>query len=166
MALSRQRGTRDKRAIRPIDLSGLTATLQLMGLLSIVALFAIALCLGGMVFFAACVAPLVFSRLPAEHAGRFIRGLFPIYYLYVMGLSAVAALALLPISGVAAGLAAAVALSALWLRQVLMKTINRLSDAAQAGDRTAAKRFDRAHRLSVIMNVLQMAVLAAVLAGF
>ena len=137
-----------------------------MALLSTIALFATALCLGGMVFFAACVAPLVFSRLPAEHAGRFIRGLFPIYYLYVLGLSAAGALALLPISGVAAGLAAAVALSALWLRQVLMKTINRLSDAAQAGDRAAAKQFDRAHRLSVIMNVLQMAVLAAVLAGF
>ena len=137
-----------------------------MGLLSTTALFAIALCLGGMVFFAACVAPLVFSRLPAEHAGRFIRGLFPVYYLYVLGLSAAASVALLPLSTVAAGLAGAVALSALWLRQVLMKTINRLSDAAQAGDAQAGRRFDRMHRLSVIMNVLQMAALAAVLAGF
>lgn len=137
-----------------------------MGILATVALFATALCLGGMVFFAACVAPLVFSRLPAEHAGRFIRGLFPIYYLYVMGLAAAAAVALIPLSVVAAGLAGAVALSALWLRQVLMKTINRLSDAAQAGDAAAKPRFDRMHRLSVVMNVLQMAVLAVVLAGF
>ena len=137
-----------------------------MALLPLVALFATALCLGGMVFFAACVAPLVFSRLPAEHASRFIRAMFPIYYLYVLGLSAAAAVALLPLSTVAAGLAGAVALSALWLRQVLMKTINRLSDAAQAGDAQAGRRFDRMHRLSVIMNVLQMAALAAVLAGF
>ena len=137
-----------------------------MALLPLIALFATALCLGGMVFFAACVAPLVFSRLPAEHAGRFIRALFPVYYLYVLGLSAAAAMALIPLSLAAAGLAGAVALSALWLRQVLMKTINRLSDAAQAGDKDAGKRFDRMHRLSVIMNVLQMAVLAAVLAGF
>lgn len=137
-----------------------------MGLLSTIALFATALCLGGMVFFAACVAPLVFSRLPAEHAGRFIRALFPIYYLYVLGLSAAAAIALIPLSLVAAGLVGAVALSALWLRQVLMKTINRLSDAAQTGDAAAGLRFNRMHRLSVIMNVLQMAVLAAVLAGF
>ena len=137
-----------------------------MDLLRLVALFATALCLGGMVFFAACVAPLVFSRLPAEYAGRFIRGLFPIYYLYVLGLSAAAAVALMPLSLVAAGLAGAVALSALWLRQVLMKTINRLSDAAQAGDAAAGRRFARMHRLSVIMNVLQMAVLAVLLAGF
>ena len=72
----------------------------------------------------------------------------------------------MPLSPVAAGLAGAVALSALWLRQVLMKTINRLSDAAQAGDTAAAARFARMHRLSVIMNVLQMAVLAVLLAGF
>lgn len=137
-----------------------------MVILSTIALFAIALCLGGMVFLAACIAPLVFTRLPAEHAGRFIRALFPIYYLYVLGLSAAAAMALIPLSIVAAGLAGAVAVSALWLRQVLMKTINRLSDAAQAGDAAAARRFARMHRLSVIMNVLQMAVLAVVLAGF
>ncbi len=137
-----------------------------MGLLSIIALFATALCLGGMVFFAACVAPMVFSRLPAEHAGRFIRGLFPVYYLYVLGLSAAGAVALLPLSNLAAGMMAAVALSTLWLRQVLMKRINRLSDMAHSGDAQAGREFDRMHRLSVIMNVLQMAVLGAVLAGF
>ena len=137
-----------------------------MELLRFIALFATALCLGGMVFFAACIAPLVFARLPAEHASRFIRALFPVYYLYVLGLSTAAAIALLPLSLVAAGLAAASALAALWLRQVLMKTINHLSDAAQAGDTAAAARFGRMHRLSVVMNVLQMAVLAVILAGF
>ncbi len=137
-----------------------------MGILSIIALFATALCLGGMVFFAVCVAPLVFSRLPAEHAGRFIRGLFPVYYLYVLGLSAAGAVALLPLSELAAGMMAAVAISTLWLRQVLMKRINRLSDMAQAGDAKAGREFNRMHRLSVVMNVLQMAVLGAVLAGF
>ncbi len=135
-------------------------------MLSLIALFATALCLGGMVFFAACVAPLVFSRLPAEHAGRFIRGLFPVYYLYVLGLSAAGAVALFPLSNLAAGMMAAVAASTLWLRQVLMKRINRLSDLSQAGDTKAGVEFNRMHRLSVIMNVLQMAVLAAVLAGF
>ena len=135
-------------------------------MLSLIALFATALCLGGMVFFAACVAPLVFSRLAPEHAGRFIRAMFPVYYLYVFGMSAAAAVALLPLSGTAAGLMAVVAAITLWLRQVLMKRINRLSDMAQAGDAAAKRQFDRMHRLSVIMNVLQMAVVGAVLAGF
>ncbi len=137
-----------------------------MPILSLTALFATALCLGGMVFFAACVAPLVFTRLPAEHAGRFIRAMFPVYYLYVLGMSAAAAVALLPLSYAAAGLMAAVAAATLWLRQVLMRQINRLSDLAQAGDATARQKFDRMHRLSVIMNVLQMAIVAVVLAGF
>lgn len=137
-----------------------------MGLLSLTALFATALCLGGMVFFAACVAPLVFTRLPPEHAGRFIRAMFPVYYLYVLGMAAAATVALLPLSYAAAGLMAAVAATTLWLRQVLMRQINRLSDLAQAGDATARRKFDRMHRLSVIMNVLQMAIVAVVLAGF
>lgn len=137
-----------------------------MVLLSVIALFAVALCLGGMVFFAACVAPLVFSRLPAEHAGRFIRALFPVYYLYILGLSGAAAVALWPLSHGASAMMAAVALSTLWLRQVLMKRINRLSDMAQAGDTRAGREFNRMHRLSVIMNVLQMALLGVVLAGF
>ena len=137
-----------------------------MAILGLVALFATALCLGGMVFFAACVAPLVFSKLPAEHAGRFIRAIFPLYYLYVLGTSAAAAVALMPLSGVASWLMVAVAAAAIWLRQVLMKRINRLSDAAQAGDAAAGVEFRRMHRLSVIANMLQMAVVAAVLAGF
>lgn len=137
-----------------------------MAILGIIALFATALCLGGMVFFAACVAPLVFSKLPAEQAGRFIRAIFPFYYLYVLGTSAAAAVALMPLSGVASWLMVAVAAAALWLREVLMKRINRLSDAAQAGDAAAGAEFRRMHRLSVIANMLQMAVVAAVLAGF
>ena len=136
-----------------------------MAVLSTIALFATALCLGGMVFFAVCVAPLVFSKLPAEHAGRFIRAMFPLYYLYVFASSAAAAVALMPVSGVATWLMLAVAALTLWLRQVLMKRINVLSDAAQAGDAAAGGEFNRMHRLSVIANLLQMVVVAVVLAG-
>lgn len=137
-----------------------------MAILGIIALFATALCLGGMVFFAACVAPITFSTLPAEQAKTFIRAIFPLYYLYVLGTSAAAAVALMPLSGTASWLMVAVAAAALWLRQVLMRRINRLSDAAQAGDAAAGVEFKRMHRLSVIANMLQMAVVAAVLAGF
>ncbi len=48
-------------------------------ILSAVALLAAALLLGGMGFFAAVLAPLVFTRLPAEVAGRFVRSVFPAY---------------------------------------------------------------------------------------
>ena len=49
-------------------------------ILSGIALFATALLLGGMVFFAVAIAPLVFTRLPPEWSRRFIRQVFPVYF--------------------------------------------------------------------------------------
>jgi hypothetical protein len=134
--------------------------------LALIALFAVALLLGGMAFFAALVAPVVFRVLPAEPAGRFIRALFPRYYLWVLATAAAAAVALFPLSKPDAGIMAAVAGMAFWLRQSLMPRINALSDLAKAGDAEAQRGFDRAHRLSVIANLLQMLAAAGVLAGF
>jgi hypothetical protein len=132
-------------------------------ILSALALLSLALLLGGMVFFAAVVAPLVFTRLPPEWAGRFIRQLFPVYYLWLIATAGIAALALAPARPVDALAVALVAALTIWLRQGLMPRINRLSDAAQAGDAAARPRFDRAHRLSVLLNFAQLAVAAVVL---
>jgi hypothetical protein len=129
-------------------------------------LFAIALLFGGMVFFAAVMAPLVFTKLPGDVAGRFIRQVFPFYYLYVLAISAVGGIALLPLRSPDAVALMAVALVTVWLRQVLMVRINRLSDAARGGDTAAKPRFDRAHRLSVVINLAQVGVVGAVLARF
>ncbi|WP_237213490.1 DUF4149 domain-containing protein [Falsiroseomonas oryziterrae] len=137
-----------------------------MTALALIALFAVAFLLGGMVFFAALIAPLVFRVLPADHGGRFIRTLFPRYYLWVLGMAGGAAVALLPLSSIDAGIMFVVAGLAWWLRQVLMPRINALSDKAKAGDAAAQREFDRAHRLSVAANLLQMGAAAAVLAGF
>ena len=135
-------------------------------ILSAVALLALSLLFGGMAFFAAGVAPLVFTRLPPEWAGRFIRQLFPVYYLWVLACSAAAAVALLPLRPADAAVMALVAGLTAWLRQGLMPRINRLSDAAQAGDAAAKPRFDRAHRLSVGLNLVQMVAAAVVLVRF
>ena len=62
--------------------------------LTIMGLFATALLFGSMVFFSAVMAPLVFTKLDAETAGRFIRQVFPWYYLTVITLAAVAGLSL------------------------------------------------------------------------
>jgi uncharacterized membrane protein len=134
--------------------------------LALIALFATALLLGGMVFFAVLIAPLVFRVLEAEPGGRFIRALFPRYYAWLIGCAAAAAVALFPLSKLDSGLMALVAGMAVWLRQVLMPRINALSDRAKAGDALAQREFDRAHRLSVVANVIQMGVAAAVLSGF
>lgn len=142
------------------------ATSAGMFVLSAIALLCTAMLFGGMAFFAACIAPVVFTRLPPEWASRFIRGVFPVYYLWVLGTSAAGAFALLPLRPLDALALAAVAATTLWLRQVLMPRINALSDAAQAGDAAAKGAFDRAHRLSVHVNVAQLVVAAVVLVRF
>jgi hypothetical protein len=135
-------------------------------LLAAIALFATALLFGGMVFFAALVAPLVFRALPAEPAGRLIRAIFPRYYLWVLTCSAASAVALFPLSKMDSGMMAVVAGLAVWLRQALMPRINALSDRAKAGEAGAEQPFRRAHRLSVVANMLQMLAAAVVLSGF
>ena len=48
-------------------------------MLSTLAFVASAALLSGMLYFALGFAPLVFTRLPAETAARFIRAVFPVY---------------------------------------------------------------------------------------
>ena len=126
-------------------------------------LVAAACLLGGMVFFAAILAPLVFTKLDGATAARFIRATFPRYYLYVAVAAALGGIGLAwtdPLSGV---VLLAVALLTAWLRQGLMPLLNRLRDAGLAGDAASNARFDRMHRVSVGVNMVQMlAVLAVV----
>jgi hypothetical protein len=134
--------------------------------LDLVAGLALALTFGGMTFFSAVMAPLIFTKLPFETAGAFIREVFPWYYLTMGATSLVALLFLLPRAG--QGLALPAALSGLVLlgfvvaRQLLMPMINRARDAEVGGDQSAGERFKRLHRVSVVINGAQwLAVLVA-----
>ena len=120
---------------------------------------------GGILAFSALFAPLVFTKLPMEQAGPFIRAVFPWYYLYVIVFGF--------LSAIFAGLAAAgfwvlsssaiVALASVYTRQVLMLQINELRDRELAGDKVAGAEFNTKHRLSVIINSVQLLVAGAVL---
>ena len=132
----------------------------------LIAGLSLALTFGGMTFFSAVVAPLVFSKLPSATAGAFIRQVFPWYYLSMGVTTLVALLALL--TGARSDTAWATALTAAVLagfvlaRQVLMPRINRARDAEAQGDPTAGRRFRRLHGASVAVNGLQwLAVLVA-----
>ena len=118
----------------------------------------IGITLGAMLFFSACVAPLVFLRLQPEIAGRFIRALFPWYYGFGVIGSGLSALLCADTAPTAAGLAFASALVFLFARQVLMPAINAARDASMA-DAAAARRFDRLHRASVAVNIVQVVLL-------
>ena len=129
---------------------------------------ALALTFGGMSLFSGVMAPLVFTKLPIDTAGQFIRQLFPWYYL-TMGTATLVALVALALGGSGftgweTGLTALVLLGFIYARQSLMPTINRARDAELAGDSEAGARFTRLHRLSVLINGLQwFAVLAALI---
>lgn len=134
--------------------------------LTIMGLFATAMLFGSMVFFSAVMAPLVFTKLDAETAGRFIRQVFPWYYLTVITLAAVAGLSLVFSRSLDSAVLASVAAAGVIARQVLMPRINGARDAALGGGATARKRFSRLHRLSVWINAAQMFGVAVVLARF
>jgi hypothetical protein len=119
--------------------------------------------LGGMLFFAFVLAPLVFTRLPAPVAGPFIRAVFPYYYAYMV---ACAGLALLGYAlcrqRVTVALLAVIILVTLMLWFWLIPHLDMLR---QAGDQAG---FDRGHQVSVwvdaaqLLAVLWMVVRAAI----
>ena len=120
---------------------------------------------GGMLIFSVMFAPLVFTQLPAAVAGRFIRAVFPWYYLWVALLAAVSAAVLYAThaSAVSTGLAAAIAVTAAVARWPLMTRINRLRDRQLAGEASAGRVFDLLHRLSVTINLAQLVAAAALI---
>ena len=120
--------------------------------------------LGAMLFFPSVVAPVVFTSLPEAQAGVFLRSMFPRYYSFMIALSLIAALLFLMASDESAHLATIVCLfvgvSTVWVRQWLLPRINSARDAQLAGDAEAGRRFDRDHKLSVGINMLQLVLLA------
>ena len=140
-----------------------TTFIDAAGLVAIAAVF------GGMAFFAFVYAPLVFIKLGTEAGGRFIREVFPVYYL-AMGATSIAAAVLLALGGTARG-ADALAMACIGIvfflaRFVLLPIINRNRDVGQAGDLAAKKRFDALHRASVIVNAVQMLAVLVVLVRY
>lgn len=121
---------------------------------------------GSMLFFLIAVAPSVFRFLEPQTAGKFIRRLFPVYYLTLLIVTALAAAALaaaLPARTAEFTLMLLVAAGFALARQWLMPTINRLSDRVHNGDPAAKAGFRRWHGASVIVNLIQMALVLWVL---
>ena len=106
-----------------------------------------ALLFGGMTLYSFGFAAFLFKAMPAPAAGTTLRLAFPWFYLFVMVTAALAALLWWPHDKVAATLMAAVALSTLPVRQLLMPAINRATDA---GDRL---RFKWLHGASVLVTL-------------
>jgi hypothetical protein len=129
-------------------------------IIHIIGLALVALVLGGMIFFACIMTPLVFTKLPPEISGPFIREAFPVYSLAMAVLTLLAGAFLV---GTQNSLILFVVFALFifgW--KVLMPIINKYRDAQLAGDSSSAKPFNRLHRASVILNTAQMIMVAVV----
>ena len=112
---------------------------------------------GGMVFFAFFMAPLIFTQLKPKDAGKFIRAVFPWYYLAFGCLFSVLCILLFSTSHIILGSIALIcSVGFLIARQYLMPLINKYSDSSSQGDSHAGIMFEKLHRTSVIINMIQM----------
>lgn len=127
------------------------------------AILATAATFGGMLFFAAVVAPLVFAKLPSPTASSFIRALFPVYYLVMAASTALAALLATAVAPADALVLAAVSVGFLYSRLVLLPRIDQARARAHGDDAAATARFRRLHRASTVLNGLQLIAVTAVL---
>lgn len=116
------------------------------------------LLLGGMVFFPAVVAPAIFSSLDIKMSGVVLRRLFPNYYLFIIVLSLIASF-LGKLASVATAACIFIFVTTALVRQILLPKINQWRDEELAGNLNSAKKFSLSHRLTVILNLLQMALI-------
>ena len=130
--------------------SGLAASAMLLS----------ALLFGGMVLFSFAFALFVLKHLPPEIARPLIRQAFPPYYLPVIGLAALAALAATPSDLIAAGLLGGIALSTILAKQIVMPAVNAATDQGNK------RRFARLHGASVLIQLAQICAVIICLLRF
>ena len=129
--------------------------------LDITGIFLLSLIIGGMFFFAAIMTPLVFTKLPPEISGPFIRQTFPVYSQAMAGMTLAAAIFLWG-SYDAVHLLTVFALF-IWAWLWLMPRINRYRYDHLQGNQKAGRTFNILHRLSVGVNLAQMGIIGFVL---
>lgn len=127
----------------------------------ITGIFLLALIIGGMFFFAAIMTPLVFTKLPPEISGPFIRQTFPVYSQAMAGMTLAAAMFLWGFSE--SVYLVTVFTLFIWAWLWLMPRINRYRDDHLQGNQKAGRTFNILHRLSVGVNLAQMGIIGFVL---
>ena len=112
----------------------------------------IAISLGVMLFFSFVIAPVIFKVLDANNAGKFVRKIFPHYYLINLIILSVVVLLLLYISSVNLDFYITLVVAVLFAFSlfVLMPLINKFKDNKEE------RKFKYSHALSVIINFIQI----------
>ncbi len=131
------------------------------GVFDITGIFLLSLIIGGMFFFAAIMTPLVFTKLPPDISGPFIRQTFPVYSQAMAGMTLLAAIFLWGFFETV--LLLIVFALFIWAGLWLMPRINRFRDDHLQGNQKAGRTFNILHRLSVGVNLAQLWIIGFVL---
>jgi hypothetical protein len=131
-------------------------------MLEFIQLLIVAVIVGGMVTFQVLFAPLIFIKLPNDVARPFIRKFFPFYYLYFgilsIALCGIAYLMLEQSFGISLLVTFAItAIGFVVSRQVFMPLANRATDQERQAD------FTRYHRITVMINTVQLIMMVVAL---
>ena len=123
------------------------------------ALYLTAIILGAMIFFSFVVAPTTFKLLDEENSRKFIRGIFPFYYLLNLILSFIASTLFFLNQHLSIDLLLMVSVSVLFAISnfILMPMINKFRDNNED------KKFKISHFISVIINFIQLIFLVIIL---
>lgn len=117
-----------------------------------------------MIFYSFGIAINVHRTLDKENAGKLLRKLFPIYFLWGLFISILAEIIfLLNAKQEQAFIMALIAIGYLYSRQILVPKINKSRDLANEGDEKSKKDFNSLHFQSVTINLIQMLLLVIIL---
>ena len=117
-----------------------------------------------MIFYSFGIAINVHRTLDKENAGKLLRKLFPIYFLWGLFISILAEIIfLLNAKQEQAFIMAVIVIGYLYSRQILVPKINKSRDLANEGDERSKKDFNSLHFQSVAINLVQMLLLIIIL---
>ena len=124
-----------------------------------VGLYLTSVILGIMVFFSFVVAPVTFTTLNEENARKFIRKIFPYFYLFNLTISILTIFTFVIIQkfSIEFYLISFVAILFIISNFILMPLINKYRDTNQD------KKFKYSHFASVLINFIQMIILVIIL---
>ena len=119
----------------------------------------IAISLGTMIFFSFIVAPVIFKVLDAVNAGKFVRKIFPFYYMINLIILSLVVILFIYNSQINIDfyLVLILALLFAFLLFILMPMINKFKDEGKE------KNFKVSHFISVAINFVQMIFLIIIL---
>ena len=109
-----------------------------------------ALVLGSMLFFSIAIAPKIFTVLPSEEAGKFVRSIFPVYYMF-NGLQYLVLTSLMLYTGKSGNI---LYISSLILFLFIVSNYFLMPQINKSRDVDNQKKFKILHFLSVVINFL------------